>query len=343
MNTNRRWVWTLLSLTAFIGSLYLPARAGQMAVVKGDRLNVRGQAKLTSEVVTQLRKGETVEVLEQITLSTPKADEPAVWARIAIPANTPVWVFAPYIEPATRTVNVRTLNLRAGPGENYSVLGKLTRGDVVREIQVTNGWMEIEAPDTASAFVAMKYLEVTGEAGIETTVGATNTIDTTTPIASLTTDTNQVTEVDITETEVEEVDVTDEAGPMETERIEPEEPLITLEEVATDGTNVLAAEIVSPDQMLLIGEIEEEPEPLPERKVMREGRVIYSRSIQAPTHFSLESVETGRTMNFLHSERTHVKLKNFAGRVVIVSGEEVMDERWKRTPILEVEKIMLIQ
>jgi hypothetical protein len=88
--------------------------------------------------------------------------------------------------------------------------------------------------------------------------------------------------------------------------------------------------------------LEPEPEPPPKRVVSREGTVILSRSIQAPTDYALESRETRRMINYLHSEQLGLKLKNYAGRKVIVTGEELVDQRWANTPILEVETIHLV-
>ena len=135
------------------------ASGEEVATVKGDRVNVRGQAKLNSEVVTQLKRGEAVTVLEEIEVKKPKKGDPPKWAKILLPANTPVWVYAPYIELTNKTVNIRRLNVRAGPGENYSILGRLDRGTPVKEIRVVENWMEIEAPATACAFVAADLLE----------------------------------------------------------------------------------------------------------------------------------------------------------------------------------------
>jgi hypothetical protein len=78
------------------------------------------------------------------------------------------------------------------------------------------------------------------------------------------------------------------------------------------------------------------------RVVSREGLVIVSRSIQAPTPYGLESFETKRTINYLHTEELGLKLKNFGGKKVIVTGEELIDQRWTNTPIIEVESIRLL-
>jgi hypothetical protein len=85
-----------------------------------------------------------------------------------------------------------------------------------------------------------------------------------------------------------------------------------------------------------------EPAADTRRIVSREGRVIISRSIQAPTDYALESLDTRRTINYLHSEDLGVSLKVYAGRKVIVTGEELLDKRWSWTPIIEVESIRLV-
>ena len=98
-------------------------------------------------------------VLEQINLEKHKAGEPAQWAKIAFPTNAQAWVNATYIDATNKTVLPKKLNLRAGPGENYSVVGLLEKGALVREIMNKDNWMEIEAPTNAYAFIAAEFLK----------------------------------------------------------------------------------------------------------------------------------------------------------------------------------------
>ena len=156
MKTLGRWILAVGWLAVTLGAA---GAADHRAIVTADQVNVRGQARLNSEVVTQLREGEEVMVIEEIPVKNPQAGEPAVWARIQLPANTPVWVFAPYVESGNGVVKVSRLNLRAGPGENYSVLGRVERGAVVKEIRVEKNWMEIEAPQGAHAYIAASFLK----------------------------------------------------------------------------------------------------------------------------------------------------------------------------------------
>ena len=128
------------------------AFAADEAVVKAPRINVRGQPTTGSEVVTQLKQGEKITVLEEITHTKPAKDEPAKWLRIALPANTPVWTSAHFI--TNGTVAVPRLNVRSGPGENFSVIGRVPKGTAVKELRKNGDWLEIEAPVNTYAFIA---------------------------------------------------------------------------------------------------------------------------------------------------------------------------------------------
>lgn len=341
MKTFGRWILAVGWLAVTLGAA---GAADYRAIVTADQVNVRGQARLNSEVVTQLREGEEVVVLEEIPVKNPQPGEPAVWARIQLPANTPVWVFAPYVEPGDGVVKVSRLNLRAGPGENYSVLGRVERGAVVKEIRVEKNWMEIEAPQGAHAYIAANFLkpltavtaatastpsaaqpvaqpaaEAAAQPGAEPETTATSPSE------------SASTEVAATVTApVDEAPSTTQALESETAPVAPIDPTVA----AATPSATPAAAAVAPAVA--------QPEADTRRIVSREGRVIISRSIQAPTDYALESLDTRRTINYLHSEDLGVNLKVYAGRKVIVTGEELMDKRWARTPIVEVESIRLV-
>src|SRR5882724_1596100 len=99
-----------------------------------SNVNVRGQAGLKGEIIAHLFKGDAVTVLEQINLAKHRADEPAQWAKISYPTNAHVWVSAKYID-AGSIVTSKKLNLRAGPGENFSTVGVIERGATVVQVE----------------------------------------------------------------------------------------------------------------------------------------------------------------------------------------------------------------
>jgi uncharacterized protein YgiM (DUF1202 family) len=128
------------------------------AEVNVNDLTVRGQAGTKGEPVMHLHKGDNVTVLEQINLAHHAADEPDQWAKIAYPANAHVWLDDKYVD-ASGTVTAKKLNLRAGPGENFSVVGVVEKGASVNQIQKKGNWMQIQPPANSYAFVAARYLK----------------------------------------------------------------------------------------------------------------------------------------------------------------------------------------
>src|SRR5262245_2273790 len=145
MRSMNKLFWTCLSVATALAVV-----AEEPATINRNHVNVRGAPSVSSEVVTRLQKGDKVTFLEEIPVDKPKKDEPARWAAIKLPEGAKVWVFKGFL--SENKVKAPRLNLRAGPGENYSVLGRLERGAEVKEIRSTDDWMEIEPPDNARAY-----------------------------------------------------------------------------------------------------------------------------------------------------------------------------------------------
>jgi uncharacterized protein YgiM (DUF1202 family) len=135
-----------------------PAMAGEPAVAIKNNVTVRGQAHINSEVVGHLKKGDTVNVLEIVTLKHPGTDEPSKWARISLPSDMHVWMSTSFLNGTNQTISARKLNLRTGPGENFSIVGLLHKGDTVKTVGTKGTWTEIESPTNAFAFVAAHLL-----------------------------------------------------------------------------------------------------------------------------------------------------------------------------------------
>jgi uncharacterized protein YgiM (DUF1202 family) len=154
------------------------------AVVTVHSVNVRGKPTINSEVIKRLTNGEPVTVIEEIRRNNKQSDDPDVWAKIAFPAGERAWVHASFVDAATKTVTAKKLNVRSGPGENYSSIGMLYKGDVVNQIEAKDNWLGIEPPTNACAFVAAAYLKQ--ELPVATTVEQ--------PTPLVPTETTQVTE-----------------------------------------------------------------------------------------------------------------------------------------------------
>jgi len=282
------------------------------ASVKQEAVNVRGQSSFVGEVITHLHKGETVTVLEEITLKKPKKDEPAKWAKILMPTNTPVWVSGDFVDAASMTAKSR-LNVRGGPGENYSVVARVDKGTPIKEIRKNKGWIEIETPTNAFGFVAADFLNIQPATApaIAATTPAPEAAATTTPAP-------------------EAITVKPDSAPVAanpTDAAAATAPANPAEAAPTAPPAAAAPEVSN--------------EPPPKRVVTREGTVHKALNIQSPTDYELRDARTGETIEYLMSATADKTLKPYLGVRVLVTGPEVLDVRWKSTPIVEVESIEL--
>ncbi|MEY4387047.1 MAG: hypothetical protein RLY20_2330 [Verrucomicrobiota bacterium] len=275
------------------------------ATVDATHVNVRGRSTILSEQLAKLNKGDTITVIEQVENKWSKGDDLKQWAHIVYPSNAPVWIFTSFVD-SNKVVTAPKLNLRGGPSENYSIIGRLTKGATVKEIKTKGEWMQIEAPAGCSAYVGAIFLKQDSAA-----IAAATTPPTTLPPAS----TNVIAEADPQIPPVADAATTNAA-------------LNELREFANQlgGTN--ATPITE--------------EPLPPRVVMREGTVDNVTSVQAPTTYGLAGIDTRRRINYLYTTSTNVDLFNYVGRHVIVTGEESLDERWPNTPVLKLQRIQVI-
>ena len=298
--------------------------------VSADRVNVRARASLIGARVTQLRKGDKVSVLAKVSVAPPRKNEPVDWLRIVMPAAGQTWVYLGFVEEGKVTVS--KLNVRAGDGERFSIVGHLAKGDAVKEKRTAGDWIEIEHPVGAHAYIAAKFIDV-GEAGEEAkpeetpeakptdvseTEGPTEIAEAkpteatpeTKPVAEEVTETKE-----LEATKPETADVTEAKG--ETERTtepaglpEPPEPevVVVVEAGGTEASDTQKLPMGNPEDAEAakpetVPDVTDTKLPVPPpRIVTREGKIkrrIF-RSPKAPSRFELLN-ENGRTINYLYS------------------------------------------
>ena len=274
------------------------------AEVVASNVNVRGQPKVKSEVLTRVTKGQMVTVIEEIVRNNSGPDEPSAWARIVLPPSSHVWVNSMFINATNETVRPKKLNLRSGPGENYSVIGRLQGGDAVKPITTKGDWTEIEAPTNAYAYVAAQYLKQEAPAAPAPTPTPPEPAPAPTTVA-----------------------VVPPVAPPPTEA--PAVPAPTPTPAVTNPSPTVE-DMPLPD------------EPPPPRIVQREGIVRGLTSIQAPSKFVLVSPQDGRNLDYLFTSAKELDLRRYKGLRIIVTGEEGLDERWPNTPVLTIQKIQVV-
>ncbi len=82
-------------------------------------------------------------------------------------------------------------------------------------------------------------------------------------------------------------------------------------------------------------------EPIGPRIVTREGFVHKAYNIQSPADYELHDIKSGDLIEYLQPQGQQ-NFKIYVGTRVSVTGPEVMDTRWPRTPVLQVQSVELM-
>lgn len=118
--------------------------------VSGSRVNLRARPDMNVEVVGQIG-ADAVLMAKSFQ---------AEWVEVVPPLGSYVWVHRDFVE--NHRVTAAKLNVRAGPGVNYSVVGTMDRGAPVLPKEEFGEWVKIDAPETCSFWVNIRYVERIG-------------------------------------------------------------------------------------------------------------------------------------------------------------------------------------
>ena len=146
-----------------------------LGIVRGTKVSARGKPTIFSALVFQFNENEPLNILEEITIANPKADEPRRWYRVQVPSDCGLWVHSDFLNPATTidgvnaqgkpvklnvaAIKANLLNVRGGAGEEFPILSKLPRGaQVVLTGASKAKWREVLAPQNASVYVAAQFV-----------------------------------------------------------------------------------------------------------------------------------------------------------------------------------------
>ena len=131
------------------------ASAAQIGVVKTSALNVRSGAGTNHSIIGKLYKGDKVDIL----------DSSNNWYKVKLSNGKIGWASSQYIETNhsansqnNGTINTSALNVRQGAGTNYSIIGKLYKGDVVNILSSSNGWYKIKLSNGSTGWVSSQYI-----------------------------------------------------------------------------------------------------------------------------------------------------------------------------------------
>lgn len=128
-----------------------PSTDAQYASVNASKLNFRKGAGLSSSVIRTLSRGDVVQVLEQ----------GSTWYKVKYGGVTG-YMYASYLKLSSASygkVNASVLNVRSGTSTSTSILGKLSRGDVVEILTKGSNWHKIRYK-SSTAYVYAKYIKI---------------------------------------------------------------------------------------------------------------------------------------------------------------------------------------
>lgn len=119
------------------------------AFVQGDSVNLRATSNTVSEVVAQANYGDTLVVKAVF----------EEWVQVEPPGRVGFWVHGDYLH-SNRFVKVKTLNMRAGPGTHFSLVGKLSRNEEVKVVEEFGEWRKVRPTKDSGLWVSREFLRI---------------------------------------------------------------------------------------------------------------------------------------------------------------------------------------
>lgn len=116
--------------------------------VLGNKVNLRAKPNKNAEVVTQVSSNAQL-------LAKSVGPE---WVEIVPPAMVELWVLGEYIKDGVIN-SQQKVNVRAGPGINFSIVGKLSQGDKVVVKGSHQEWVSIVPPPSCSVWIDRTYVD----------------------------------------------------------------------------------------------------------------------------------------------------------------------------------------
>lgn len=149
MNPVKIYVLAVAALFLLTGISFpdMDEDSGKTVFIGSDGANVRAGDNINFESLCQLKEGDSVKVV----------GKRYSWVKIELPKAAHLYIKNDYVELASKgneaLVTVVDVNLRAGPGTNYPILGEISNPDKVTVISEVDGWYEIEPPHGATGWI----------------------------------------------------------------------------------------------------------------------------------------------------------------------------------------------
>jgi SH3-like domain-containing protein len=136
-----------LLLTGVLAAAPTLAQAQEFLSIKGNTVNIRAKPTTKSEIAWELIKGYPVQVME-------RRDD---WIKVKDFEGPLGWVHQPLTDSVPHyLIKADTVNLRAGPGTNHSVVTKLSKYDIVKTLEKRDDWAKVQTAEGQSGWMLEK-------------------------------------------------------------------------------------------------------------------------------------------------------------------------------------------
>jgi len=139
----------LIPILSIFAATWGFAQTNEVPKVKatGDRVSLRAKPDINSEILDRAMKGEEFVFL----------GETNDWLAVQAPESLSFWVSGQYVQNGV--VQPAKLNVRSGPGPNYSVVCVVGKGDSLSLRGEFNDWLKIAPPVGGRVWISAKYAE----------------------------------------------------------------------------------------------------------------------------------------------------------------------------------------
>jgi uncharacterized protein YgiM (DUF1202 family) len=119
--------------------------------ITADRVNVRSGPHLNFEIIYTCNRGDKIIII----------GEQYDWYKIKLPESAILYISKEFIDNKNNTFIVKAddVNIRAGTGLEYNIVGQLLKGDKIDIITETGAWYGIKAPKGCFGWIYKKYIK----------------------------------------------------------------------------------------------------------------------------------------------------------------------------------------
>ncbi|MDP8230127.1 MAG: SH3 domain-containing protein [Candidatus Gorgyraea atricola] len=127
----------------------------KIGFAKSDGANVRAGDNVNYEILGKLKKGDPVKII----------DKRYSWFKVVLPETAHLYIKNDYVDIIDKKgvgevlslskgeVNATRVNLRAGPGTKYSILGQASKPQELQIVSEKDDWYEVKPPEKTTGWI----------------------------------------------------------------------------------------------------------------------------------------------------------------------------------------------